>query len=165
MLNAESSFGNAYEILDGDATMLEFFVSEENEVTGMPISQLRMRGRTIICAIARDDVVHRLAGYEVVVHVAGHLAPDGERLAVVDAAGLGHAQAAVALATIGQPLDAQLRLLALLQGALELIGIGVPGSTPAFGHHLFAVNIYLNISGVVEDELVDVGPLYGLRGG
>ena len=55
MLDAESSFGNAYEILDGDATMLEFFVSEENEVTGMPISQLRMRGRTIICAIARDD--------------------------------------------------------------------------------------------------------------
>mgnify|MGYP002622953687 CR=1 FL=1 len=55
MLDAESSFGNAYEILDGDATMLEFFVLEENEVTGTAISQLRMRGRTILCAITRDD--------------------------------------------------------------------------------------------------------------
>lgn len=55
MLDVESSFGNSFEILDGDGYMLELFVQEDSILTGIAISQLKMRGRTMLCAITRDD--------------------------------------------------------------------------------------------------------------
>lgn len=55
MQDVESSFGNAFEILDGDGSVLELFVREDSLLTGTAISQLKMKGQTIICAITRDD--------------------------------------------------------------------------------------------------------------
>ena len=118
-------------------------------------SPLRVeRGTARQRAVARDDIVQRLAGNEVVVHVACHLAPDGQTLAVVAGAGLSHAQSAVRLTAIGLPLYAQVGTLSRAQGCFKLIGIGIPGRAPTFAHYFLAVDVNLDVTGIVENELV-----------
>ena len=103
------------------------------------------------CAVAGDNLVGITAGNEVIVHVARHLGPDAQP--VLLAAVHRGTQSAVADASIRFPLDAQLVATTLHQLFLELIGVGVPCRTPAFGHYLLATDIHLDITGIVEDEV------------
>ena len=105
------------------------------------------------CAIAGDDLIEVLASNEVIVHILGHLAPNGELSALLSTAGLCHSQTTIALAAIGLPLDAQLDSLVLLELDRKLIGIRIPGRAPTLGHHLLAVDIDLDIAGIVKNEL------------
>ena len=102
--------------------------------------------------IAADDLVGILAGNEVIVHVLRHLAPYRELLLV--GVLLRHTQTTIADTTIGTPLDTQLGTTALSQRRIKLIGIRIPGSTPALGHHLLTIDIHLDIAGIVENEMV-----------
>ena len=123
-------------------------------LTTLPEAQhpLRIDG-SLTCqrAITRDNLVSILTSDEVVVHILRHLRPDAQAF-LGTGAGRG-TQATVADASVRLPLHAQLVAAALHQLFLELIGIGVPGRTPALRHHLFAPDIHLNISGIVEDEV------------
>ena len=103
--------------------------------------------------IARDNLVSILSGNEVVVHILGHLTPNAEFTLVLIP--LGHTQSTVADVTIWLPFYAQLLTLALRQHFAELIGVGVPGCTPTLSHHFLTSYIYLDISGIIEDEVVD----------
>ena len=63
-------------------------------------------------------------------------------------------QSAIGLAAVRLPLDAQLGALVVRQLDRELIGVGVPGGAPTLGHYLPAVDIHLDIAGIVEHKLI-----------
>ena len=102
--------------------------------------------------IARDDLVGILARNEVVVHVLCHLTPDGELALVLMR--LDGTQTAIAHVAIGTPFYTELLALTLTHQLAEFIRIGVPGRTPTLGHHLLTAYIYLNISRIIENEVI-----------
>ena len=114
--------------------------------------------RRLTCqgAVARDNIIEVITSNKVVVHVAGHLAPDAQLSAFLLRARGRHTESAIALSAIRLPFNAKLRLLSFLQHRTELISVGVPSSTPAFCHHLLTIDIHLDIPCIVEDELIEL---------
>ena len=51
----DGNLENVFSILNGKARALEYFIKEENEITGKPISQLRLKEGLVICSITRDE--------------------------------------------------------------------------------------------------------------
>ena len=150
-----------HDVVDGYLSLTELSQRREQLVlclvalTTLPEAQrpLRVeRGLARQRAIARDDLVEVLACNEVVVHVARHLAPDGE-LALVGVE-LGHAQSAIGHVAVGLPLDAQLHAPVLAQHLVEPVGIGIPGCAPTLGHHLLTVDVDLDVASIIEHELI-----------
>ena len=152
-----------HDVVDGDVSLAELAERLHNLIlrlialAALPEAQCPLRierGTARQRAVARDDVVQRLAGNEVVVHVACHLAPDGQALAVVAGAGLSHTKPTIRLTAVGLPLYAQVGSLSRAQGSFKLIGIRVPGRAPTFAHYFLAVDVDLDVTGIVENELV-----------
>jgi len=54
---AGSNIKTLYRILDDRVEALEFTVSEESEVTGKPLHQLRIKPNSLLCCISRNDKV------------------------------------------------------------------------------------------------------------
>ena len=144
-----------YDVVDGDVALAELREGAHQLILGLvaltalPEAQHPLgieRGLAGEGAIARDDLVEVVALDEIVVHVLRHLAPNGELLALLLAAGLSDTQTTVGLAPIGTPLDAQLDTTVGLEIDGELIGVGVPGGAPALGHHLTAIDIDLDVA-------------------
>ena len=54
---AGSNIKTLYRILDDRVEALEFTVSEESEVTGKPLAQLRIKPNSLLCCITRDEKV------------------------------------------------------------------------------------------------------------
>ncbi|MCR5789230.1 MAG: Trk system potassium transporter TrkA [Lachnospiraceae bacterium] len=56
MLNIKgSNVENAFQLFNGRATALEFFITEESPVTGTPLSRLKLKEGLLICSITRND--------------------------------------------------------------------------------------------------------------
>ena len=104
--------------------------------------------------VALDNLIIIISGDEVVVHLLVHLSPDRDTVLFLFALRLGYTQSAISHTTVGLPLDAQRRALALLQVYLKLIGIGIPSRAPALRHHQTSAHIHLDIAGIIEDETV-----------
>ena len=104
------------------------------------------------CAIAADNLISILPGDEVVVHILGHLAPNGKHALAFTS--FGSTQSAVADVTIGPPLDAQLVAITLQKPFAELIGIGVPCGAPTLGNDFLAANIDFYISCIIKNEMI-----------
>ena len=79
----QNSVGNKmetlYKIMDGDAEALEFNVQQENELTGVPLKDIRLKKNTLVAGIIRgrkpfiptgDD--HIAVGDMVIILAAGH---------------------------------------------------------------------------------------------
>ena len=54
---AGSNIKTLYRILDDRVEALEFTVSEESEVTGKPLAQLRIKPNSLLCCITRGEKV------------------------------------------------------------------------------------------------------------
>ena len=68
----EGSAENIFTLKNGRARALEFFISDENEFTGRPLSQLPLREGIIICSITRNERVIVPSGREEI-HVGDNI--------------------------------------------------------------------------------------------
>src|SRR5574344_794543 len=112
---------------------------------------LSLTGKLTITA---DDLIHILATYEIIIHIRRPLTPDGELILLFICLRHSSTQSTVTHTAVGLPLYAQRHSFTLLHGHYKLIGIGVPGCTPALGHYQFAIEIHLHISCIIEDEVI-----------
>ena len=55
-----------YHILDGQAEALEFAVRDRSAVTGIPLSELKLKDNLLIACIYRGGVVHIPRGQDVI---------------------------------------------------------------------------------------------------
>lgn len=55
-----------YHILDGQAEALEFLVKESSAVTGVPLSDLKLKNNLLIACINRNGTVHIPRGQDVI---------------------------------------------------------------------------------------------------
>ena len=55
-----------YHILDGQAEALEFAVRENSAVTGIPLSDLRLKDNLLVASINRGGVVHIPRGQDII---------------------------------------------------------------------------------------------------
>jgi trk system potassium uptake protein TrkA len=62
-----SDVENLYKIEEsGRAEALEFLIKEDSEVTGVPLSKLRIRKNILVCSIIRDGNVIIPSGQDVI---------------------------------------------------------------------------------------------------
>ena len=154
-----------YDVIHRDMTLAELsqvaldVVRTLIALTALPEAQHPFRIERSLTrqrAITRNHLVEILACDEIVVHVLGHLTPNGKLSALLSTARLCNPQTTIGLTAIRPPLDAHLSLLALLQFSGELIAIGIPSRTPALRHYLLTVDIDLHIARIVEYELIEL---------
>jgi trk system potassium uptake protein TrkA len=53
----DSNVENLYKLENGSVEALEFLIKEESEVTGIPLSQLKLRKNILVCSIMRNSQV------------------------------------------------------------------------------------------------------------
>ena len=136
---------------------LRNFIGSLIALTALPEAQHPLRVDRSLArqrAITADDLVGIATGYEVIIHVTSHLAPDAEP--VLSTIRPRHAQAAVTGATVGLPLNTQRITVTGTQELPKLIGVRIPGRAPSLGHHLFATDKHLDITSIVEHEVVEI---------
>lgn len=61
-----SNVETLYHILDGQAEALEFAVRDHSAVTGIPLSELKLKDNLLIACIYRGGVVHIPRGQDVI---------------------------------------------------------------------------------------------------
>ena len=61
-----SNVETLYHILDGRAEALEFAVREKSAVTGVPLSELRLKDNLLIACINRNGVIHIPRGQDAI---------------------------------------------------------------------------------------------------
>ena len=106
-----------------------------------------------------DNVVHRVAADEVIIHHILHFAPPAHVVFINVLAGGVYTQSAVGHAAVGFPFNTHRRAFAGSQRHGEFVAVGIPCRAPAFGHHFFAVDIDSLIARIIHDEVVVAGSL------
>lgn len=61
-----SNVETLYHILDGQAEALEFAVKEDSAVTGVPLSDLRLKNNLLVASINRGGVIHIPRGQDII---------------------------------------------------------------------------------------------------
>ena len=61
-----SNVETLYHILDGQAEALEFAVKEDSAVTGIPLSDLRLKNNLLVASINRGGVIHIPRGQDII---------------------------------------------------------------------------------------------------
>ena len=160
-----------HDVVHGDAALAEFLqCGYEFELVGIALAALPVAhgpfghdlGLASQGAVAADDLVDIVALDEIVVYAVLHLAPPGHL--VLD--GLFHgtedAETAVAGTAVRLPFDPDGHFPPFLEIDCELVAVGVPCGTPDLGDDLFAVDEYLGVAGIVQEE-AECAALLGLQ--
>ena len=100
--------------------------------------------------VTSNNLIRILARNEIIVHILCHLRPDAQTVLRRIHRG---AQSAVAYPSVRTPLHTKLVTFPLHQTAVELVGIRIPCCTPTFRDDLFAIDIYLNITRIIENKV------------
>ena len=113
-------------------------------------------------AVTADDLVIGVSREEIEVGLRLELGPEAQAVLLLDAPGCGHHQADVGHAAFGSPENLDGLALPGLEMDLETVAVGVPGRTPAEGHHLFPADRGRLETGIILGEIV-VALLGGLQ--
>ena len=105
-------------------------------------------------AVAADDLVIIGARHEVEVQLGLELRPEAQAGLVLRALGHGDLQAEVGNAAVGLPGHLDRFPFARLEMNLVAEAVGVPGRTPAAGHHFLAADFRGLEAGIVLGEIV-----------